>query len=733
MLTVGVTRCQGPVLMNQSVFLIGFFGVATDRLREHVWRGETVSLKDIYTRPLFLRAIPNQPINNQNYFCSHYRLRINRAAHHLSTHLTYTVLANSSALKHTYGVDNFIGNDTLTTEEKRVRELSSYQVLPHEKDEELDSLVRLAARICDSPIGMINFIDDKSQWTKSSVGIEIFEVPRWGTFCNYTIQAERRMIVRDMLDDVRFKHSPFVVDEPNFRFYVGYNIKGTEGYNIGTLCIVDMKPKELTDHQLESLQIIAGEVEARLNLKKKNRELEETATFLRNSADLMFRINPDLFRIIDLNDEMEQLLGFGPGELNGKPLKTLGFGPDFFNELNEWSEQEASPGERFVHQVQVKCKDGSILWFEITISEKKGIWYATGRNIQETKEAEKALNETLKVLQTAQRIAGVAHWEWYPQEKRLNWSREMHNIFGTNYKTYKPPLPTDFMENIPEEDRHIVENAISTVMEGGTIAPFEHRCIVKGGEIIHVVVRLEVQRNEDGEVERFFGILQNITRQKETEKKIRESLREKEVMLAEIHHRVKNNLALISSIIQLEMSTITSDVELNKIQSILTRIESLALVHENLYQCDSLSRVPFGELLKDLVVIARTPGVPDVDPKIEIETESVDININQAIPFALAINQLIYSCIGKNRHPVKIDLSENDDTVELKIQKFGSPFSVFEGTEQFEKEDMSLQLFRSLLKQFGGEYKVEQGSEETVQLLTFSKNENKGSSDAQFI
>ncbi|WP_340105794.1 histidine kinase dimerization/phosphoacceptor domain -containing protein [Rhodohalobacter sp. 8-1] len=640
-------------------------------------------------------------------------------------------MAVSSTLKNVSRVTNFKDNTSELAEEQRLRELSSYQVLPIEKDDDLDSLVRLAARICDSPISMINLVADDRQWTQASVGIEITDLPRDVAFCSHTIQADHRMIVPDTLEDDRFRDSPLVVKDPNFRFYAGYNIKGSGGHNIGSLCVIDRKPRELTDHQLESLQILAGEVEARLNLKKKNRELEKKATFLRNSADLMFIINPDLFQITDLNAEMDQLLGYQPGELKGKPLATLGPGTEFFDQLNEWAQQDAASGRRFTHQTQVRCKNGESLWFEIVISEKERLWYATGRNIQEVKEVEETHRETLKVLQTAQRIADIGHWEWYPQDDRLVWSKEMHNMIGTSHETYTPSV-AEFLTMVPEEDRCIVEKAVAKVVGGGTMDPFEHRCMTKSGDTIHVIERGEAVRNELGAVVKVSGILQNITRQKETEKKIRESLLEKEMMLAEIHHRVKNNLAMISGIMQLEMSTLDSEVELTSIQSVLTRIKSLALVHENLYQSDSFSRVPFGDLLKDLVSIAVSSGSAGKDRlDIDIDATRVDLNINQAIPFALAINQLIYGSINDDEHPVSINLSENRGNVTLKIQTSGkSCFTLTESDD--DADDIGLQLFRSLLNQFGGTYTIDNKTDRAMISLVFAKTNGKGSSDGQF-
>lgn len=614
-------------------------------------------------------------------------------------------------------------------------------MLPLKNDDDLNSLVRLAARICNSPISMINLVADDRQWTQASVGIDIIELPREEAFCNHTIQEQNGMIVRDALEDDRFRESPLVLQDPNIRFYAGYNIKGTGGHNIGSLCVIDRKPRELTEHQLESLQILAREVEARLNLKKKNQELEKTATFLNNSADLMFIVDPNLYQIKDLNSEMNRLLGYDAGELVGKPLSILGPGTDFFNELNHWAGQDDGSGGRFIHQTQVRSKDGASLWFEIVICEKDGLWYATGRNIQEMKEVEETHRETLKVLRTAQRIADIGHWEWYPQEDRLIWSKKMYEMLEIDIDGYSPSV-AGFMELVPDDERQVVESVVAKVLGGGEMPLFEHRCITKGGDTIDVVQRGEVQRDELGAVVKVSGIMHNVTRQKETERTIRESLQEKEMLLAEVHHRVKNNLAMMSGIIQLEMTTVTSDAEQSSIQSVLSRIKSLALVHENLYQSDSFSQVPFGELLTDLVSIpgsfSKAGNSPMLD--IDINASTVELNINQAIPLALAINDLMYQCIQINCRLATIRLSESQNIVSLDIRACGNPWAALSEQKDGHADGgrgsgrgIGLLLFESLLTQFGGSFRIDEAAEDSVLYLTFEKTDEKGSSDGQFV
>jgi len=215
-------------------------------------------------------------------------------------------------------------------EKDRLEELYEYEILDTGPDADFDSLTKLAANILKAPVAQINFIDRDQQWSKSNVGVEMEYLPRSISFCSHTIQQESLLVVPDTLHDDRFKEFPFVAEEPNVRFYAGVPIKGSRGHNIGSVCVVDLNPRELNPEEIESLKIIAREVEARLNLLKKNRELIEsneklirTTRFLDNSADLMFLIDPNRYRIERINQEVKQILGFDRNQIEGKPLSVL--------------------------------------------------------------------------------------------------------------------------------------------------------------------------------------------------------------------------------------------------------------------------------------------------------------------------------------------------------------------------------------------------------------------------
>src|SRR5687767_563406 len=109
-----------------------------------------------------------------------------------------------------------------------------------------DDLTRMAARVSEAPIALINFVCEERQWTKSQVGWALKEVPRQDSFCAQAILQEEPLVVRDLSKDERFAKNPFVKGEPKVRSYAGVALTTPEGFRIGTLCVLDRKARRFT-------------------------------------------------------------------------------------------------------------------------------------------------------------------------------------------------------------------------------------------------------------------------------------------------------------------------------------------------------------------------------------------------------------------------------------------------------------------------------------------------------
>jgi len=168
-------------------------------------------------------------------------------------------------------------------EPKRLKVLWQYEVLDTVPEEVFDDLTELAARICEAPIAMISLVDEDRQWFKSKIGITLGETSRDISFCAYAITQPGLFIVPDAAQDRRFSNHPFVIAEPNIRFYAGAPLITPDGHALGTLCVLDKVPRELTHDQRQALRVLAHHVVSQLELRRHSRQLR---SFRRQSARL---------------------------------------------------------------------------------------------------------------------------------------------------------------------------------------------------------------------------------------------------------------------------------------------------------------------------------------------------------------------------------------------------------------------------------------------------------------
>ena len=160
-------------------------------------------------------------------------------------------------------------------ETDRLRALRSYKILDTKPEERFDELTQLAAIICGVPMSLITLIDADRQWFKSKVGIELSETPRAQAFCTHAIMQPQMFVVPDAAEDERFAKNPLVTGNPNIRFYAGAPLATSDGHLLGTMCVLDRKPRTLTAEQKTALEILGRQVVANMELRSNLRELKE--------------------------------------------------------------------------------------------------------------------------------------------------------------------------------------------------------------------------------------------------------------------------------------------------------------------------------------------------------------------------------------------------------------------------------------------------------------------------
>ena len=206
------------------------------------------------------------------------------------------------------------------------------------------------------------------------------------------------------------------------------------------------------------------------------------------------------------------------------------------------------------------------------------------------------------------------------------------------------------------------------------------------------------------------AVSRDITERTIAEEKIKKSLEEKELLLKEIHHRVKNNLMIISSLLNLQSQTVDDERSRDSFKDIQNRARSMALIHEKLYQSTDLKRIDFGEYIRTLATELFHTYASTQHIKLLMDVEKVFVDINTAIPLGLIINEIITNSLkhgfpnGKEGE-IRVELHSINDSCEFKVKDDGIGFP--ENLDFRNTDSLGLQLVNSLTQQIDGEINME--------------------------
>ncbi|MDZ7718800.1 MAG: PAS domain S-box protein [Balneolaceae bacterium] len=226
----------------------------------------------------------------------------------------------------------------------------------------------------------------------------------------------------------------------------------------------------------------------------------------------------------------------------------------------------------------------------------------------------------------------------------------------------------------------------------------------------------------------------DITEKKVSETELKESLREKEVLLAEIHHRVKNNLAVVSAMMQLQAYEEENELIEEKLNASISRIHTMATIHEILYQSGNFSKLSFSKILEKLIESISSTMGQDKNIDVRFTPVPLELNINQAIPCALIVNEVItnvykHAFKGRKKGILDVNLSIVNDSVDIEIKDngIGLPKSF---TSQ-DAKSLGIHLIKTLALQLEAEYSFNSSGKGTEFRLRFTKADIRGSGNAQ--
>ncbi|MCB1806613.1 MAG: EAL domain-containing protein [Candidatus Competibacteraceae bacterium] len=271
-------------------------------------------------------------------------------------------------------------------ESQRLEELYALHLLDTQAEERFDRYTQMAADAFAVPVALISLIDRHRQWFKSSHGLKIAETPRDISFCAHTLIEKEILTVADTALDPRFAHNPLVTGEPHIRFYAGAVLRGPTGQPVGTLCLIDYRPRELTTWERRLLVTLASLIEQEL------RDVEHEKFFLL-SHDLLAVVRYDGC-LHHTNPAWERKLGYSKSASIAQPFVDL-IHPEDRAAMQAAADRlfAAEQADSLVLENRCRGQDGRYHWLQWSIISpgQQRLLFCTGRDISERRRSEQQL------------------------------------------------------------------------------------------------------------------------------------------------------------------------------------------------------------------------------------------------------------------------------------------------------------------------------------------------------
>lgn len=337
----------------------------------------------------------------------------------------------------------------------------------------------------------------------------------------------------------------------------------------------------------------------------------------------------------------------------------------------------------------------------------------------------KTIQERLK---TAQRIANLGYWTYDLQKDRPDWSEESYRIWEQDPEEFYPSFE-NILQTIHLDDRELLTKDVEKIFPEDSYGDYSHRIITPSGNVKWIHSRVKLKRDREGKPKMLMGTAQDVTEQKEREEQLRNALNDKEVLMMEVHHRVKNNLALISGILQLQALQAEDTAVYEQLANSETRIQSIAIIHELLYQTKSFSEINLKKDVSKLIDHISQTFQSDTEIEYNLDMDDVILNVNQAIPCALILNEVLtniykHAFTGRDKGTISVELGEHEEEVFILITDDGNGLPDHFRLE--EQGSLGYKLINTLNTQLDGQISLSSENGRTRFELRFKIKERRG-------
>ncbi len=352
------------------------------------------------------------------------------------------------------------------------------------------------------------------------------------------------------------------------------------------------------------------------------------------------------------SEEMVSMMGFTESQRDISIIQDL-IHPEDVTEFASKLEKCIKEGKDFFHIYRIKhIRTGKVKWISgrgKMIKNEKGKvkkMIGTVQDITEQKSAEQKIKRLTDRILLATEIANLGVWEYDRETDEIFWEDQMYSIFSNT----KKPLPLVELKKYLINDKEVIGESLHMIRSGINFLEGEMRVMVDSEEK-YLRSFTRILRDHKGKLRGMVGVIYDITVDKKLQMQLESSLEEKNVLIKEVHHRVKNNMQLISSILALKSYDLDNDKSKAIFDEVNQRIKAMSVIHDNLYTFNNVSEIDIGDYLRSisnkLQIIQGTAQI-----EIEVHSEKIILDVEKALLIGLVVSELVGNAI---KHGFTVD------------------------------------------------------------------------------
>ncbi len=324
--------------------------------------------------------------------------------------------------------------------------------------------------------------------------------------------------------------------------------------------------------------------------------------------------------------------------------------------------------------------------------------------------AEEGLREREQKLELVFDTGSLGDWVWNTEDNIVAAHRSVWRLYGAPERQGSEGIDWFTQRQHPEDRKRVMEELKQAQVDGNPLG-IEFRVIWPDETVHWLYCRAVPVMDERGKLRQMIGIDLDITRQKMAENSLKHSLDEKQALLQEVHHRVKNNLCIISSLLSMQAEQLENREAVAKLHDSRERIMSMAMIHEQLYQHDDMSSINLADYVEELTgqLFSSYASSPDITYRLEVQPAK--LSIEQSIPCGLILNELITNALkyaypdGRGEILIRVGAEQEQVWFEVSDEGVGMP-SHFDWKES---KSLGMQIIHALTSQLDGNLEIRNG------------------------